>query len=202
MNPAVLRRFVILMVILTVFLALFWAFWGYISPSEPGDFQVRQGSIHLGNGEFEEALEDFNAALDVSPDHRGALMGRAIAFLQLQRTAEAEAEFDYLIDYLERTLDPDDTTGRGTLAAAYANRGIMHDRMGNYEQALEDYKESLRVDSGAVEGPGIVDRILHDPNPSTVVKRARYLIEQLALPEDQRLLSVPELDAQQRMHQP
>jgi len=202
MNPAVLRRFIILMTILTIGMALLWAFYSYIKPSEPGDFEVRQGGIHLTNGEWDLALEDFTTALEVSPDHRGAIMGRAIALLQLERMEEARAEFDYLIDFLEKNLEPDDATGRGTLAAAYANRGILHDRMGDYEQALEDYKQSLRVDYGAVEGPGLVDKILHDPNPSTVLKRARYLMEQLALPEDQRLLTVPELDAEQRMHKP
>lgn len=202
MNPAILRRFIVLLAILTVSLALLWAFYGHINPTQPGDFEVRQGDIHLSSGEYEMALGDFTAALDVSPDHRGAIMGRAIALLQLERIAEAEAEFDYLIAYLEKNLDPDDVTGRGTLAAAYANRGIMYDRMGAYEKALEDYKQSLRVDSGAVEGPGIADKILHDPNPSTVLKRARYLMEQLALPEDQRVLTVPELDADERMHKP
>ncbi len=202
MNPAVLRRFIILMAILTVVMALLWAFYGYINPSEPGDFEVRQGDIHLTNGDFERALVSFTEALEASPNHRGAIMGRAIAYLQLERMAEAEAEFDYLIDFLEQNLEPDDVTGRGTLAAAYANRGILHDRQGRYERALEDYKKSLMVDSGAVEGPGIVDKILHDPNPSTVLKRARYLMEQLALPEDQRVLSVPELDAEERMHKP
>jgi len=202
MNPNVLRRFIVLMAIMTVIVGLGWIFYGYINPSEPGDFEVRQGDIHLSSGEYEEALEDFNAALEVSPNHRGALMGRAIAFLQMERTLDAEAEFNYLIKYLEDTLEPDDTTGVGVLAAAYANRGILYDRQGKYEQALESYVKSIQIDSGAVEGPGIVNKILHDPNPSTVMKRARYIHEQLQLPEDQRLLSIPELDAKERMHKP
>ncbi len=97
----------------------------------------------------------------------------------------------------------DDTTGRGVLAGAYANRGILHDREGRFEAALADYRKALAIDAGAVDGPGLMDKILFgNAQPSTVAKRAAYLERQLALPEDQRLLRVPELDARQRMHKP
>ncbi len=201
MSTAVLRRFIILMIILIALTVGYQLLRERVDPP-PGDFDVKAGNIHLEIGEFEEALADYDAALKASPDHRGALMGRAIAFLSMERMAEAEAEFDYMITYLEKNLEPDDATGQGVLAAAYANRGIMHDRLGNYELALEDYKQALRIDHGAVEGPGVVDKILHIADPSNVLMRAKYLQEQLALPEEQRLMRVPEEDAKQRMHRP
>ena len=201
MNPNVLRRFVILMAILTVTAFSAWAIHGYLN-RPPGDFQVNRGDIHLKTGEWEEALEDFNLALEQQPDHRGALMGRAIVYLNTGRDAEAEAELTYLIDYLKRTLEPDDPTGLGTLAAAYANRGILYDRQGRYEEALANYIEALKTDEGAVDGPNIFDRILYEAQPSTVRKRATYLYEQLQLPEEERLLRLPEKDERQRMHKP
>jgi len=201
MSTAVLRRFIILMIVLIVLSVGYQLLRERVDPP-PGDFEVKAGNIHLEIGEFDEALEDYDAALAVQPDHRGALMGRAIAFLAMGKMAEAEAEFDYMIDYLERTLEPDDPTGRGALAAAYANRGIMYDRLGEYEQALEDYKQALRIDHEVVEGPGVVDKILHIADPSNVLMRAKYLQEQLALPEEERVMRIPEEDAKQRMHRP
>jgi tetratricopeptide (TPR) repeat protein len=175
----------------------------YFFDAPPGDYQVRQGDILLGDGEYEAAIERFDAALKVSPDHRGALMGKAIAYLQSSRSAEAEAVFTHLIETLRRTLAADDPTGRGVLAGAYANRGILHDRQGRHEAALADYRQALAIDAGAVEGPGVAHRILYgNAQPSTVRKRADYLQSQLALPEAKRLLRVPELDAAQRMHKP
>jgi tetratricopeptide (TPR) repeat protein len=201
MNPNVLRRFVILMAVLTVVAFSWWAIHGYLN-RPPGDFQVNRGDIHLKTGEWEEALEDFNLALEQRPDHRGALMGRALVYLNTGRDNEAEAELKYLIDYLKRTLEPDDPTGLGTLAAAYANLGILYDRQGHYEDAAANYIEALKTDEGAIDGPNIFDRILYEARPSTVRDRAIYILEQLKLPEEERLLRLPEFDARQRMHKP
>jgi len=201
-NPRVIRRFIIMMAIATFVMFSLWAVVKQYVQMPPGDYEVRQGDILLGDRKFDEALERFTAALEEAPNHRGALMGRAIAYLQTKRYAEAEAEFTYLIDFLTDNVAADDSTGVAVLAGAYANRGIMYDRTGQYEKALQDYAESLKIDEGAVEGPGLIDKIFYSPRPATVRKRATYLKEQLALPEEERLLRVPEIDAEQRMHKP
>mgnify|MGYP001234548069 FL=1 len=202
-DPRVLKRFIIYLGLLTLVMFGVWSVWGTFIETPAGDFEVRAGDIHLSSGEYEEAIEDFDRALELQPDHRGALMGKAAALIQLKRYDVAEKVLTYTIDYLKRTLSPDDPTGRGALAAAYGNRGIVKDTEGRYEQALEDYIASLKVDADAVEGPGIVDRLLyHDEKPSSIRDRAVYLYKQLQLPEDQRLLRVPEKDALQRMHKP
>ena len=202
-SPRVVRRLIILMGVATFVMFSAWAVLNNYLQAPPGDFEVRQGDIMLGDKKYDEAIERFNAALEVSPDHRGALMGRALAYLQTDRFAEADADFTYLIDYLKKNLEADDITGYAVYAAAYANRGILYDRAGQYEKAFADYIQALRIDEGAVDGPGIVDRVLYGtPRPSTVRKRARYLHEQLALPPEKRVLRVPERDAEQRMYKP
>ncbi len=121
----------------------------------------------------------------------------------MNKPNEAQAELTYLIGFLKKTLQPDDRTGIGVLAAAYANRGILHDRAGRYEPALADYILALKTDAGVLDGPGLFDKIIYGtPKPSTVRDRAIYLKQQLALPPEKRLLRVPELDQQQRMHKP
>ncbi|HEY4636424.1 MAG TPA: tetratricopeptide repeat protein [Rhodospirillales bacterium] len=198
-----IRRLIILMGVATFVMFSAWAVLNNYLQAPPGDFEVRQGDIMLGDKKYDEAIERFNAALEVSPDHRGALMGRALAYLQTDRFNEADADFTYLIDYLKKNLEADDITGYAVYAAAHANRGILYDRAGQYEKAFADYIQALRIDEGAVDGPGIVDRVLYvTPRPSTVRKRARYLHEQLALPPEKRVLRVPEKDAEQRMYKP
>ncbi len=202
-NPRVVRRFIILAAFATFAMFSMWAVVNNYVQAPPGDFEVRQGDILLGDQKYAEALDRFNAALAVSPDHRGALMGRALVFLQTKRYAEAEAELTYLINYLEKSLTADDVTGYGVYAAAFSNRGILYDRQGQYEKALADYVKALQIDPGAVDGPGIVDKILYgDAHPATVRDRAIYLKQQLALPEGQRLLRLPDEDARQRMYKP
>ena len=203
MKASVLRRFVILGAVFTFVAFSGWMAVRHFTAAAPGDFHVREGDIRLGDRKYDEATAAFDRALAEMPDHRGALMGRAIAFMQMGKEPEALAEFTYLIDTLKRTLAADDPTGRATLAAAYANRGIMHDRAGRYETALADYVEALKTDAGALDGPSLFDKILYGtPRPSTVLKRAQYLEQQLRLPPAERLLRVPEIDAEQRMYKP
>lgn len=199
----VLRRYVIIALVALIAWGLYKTIINPLFVTAPtGDFEVRQGDILLSDKKYDEALERFDAALLISPDHRGALMGRAIVFLQTGRYAEAEAALTELIGGLSKTLKPDDATGRGALAAAYANRGILYDRLGKFEKALANYLLALRVDADAVSGPDLVDKILYEARPSSIEARAKYLNEQLQLPEGQRVLSVPEIDSRQRMHKP
>jgi len=202
MNRQILRRYVLYMFVAILLAGALTMAYDSMVSRPPGDYETERGDIHLNIGEYGQALDYFNQALGKAPDHRGALMGRALVFIQTERYPEALAELDYLINFLERTVEPDDKTGIGALAAAYANRGVVRDRDGDYEAALKDYVTALKVDEGAVSGPDLIDKILYDPRPSTVRDRARYIHEQLQLPEDQRLLSVPELDAKQRMYKP
>lgn len=181
-------------------------FWPILSPyfdRPPGDFETEMGSNRLEDGRYEQALEQFDTALQLAPNHRGALMGRALVFIQTEQYDDAIAELDYLIETLSTTLAPDDSTGLATLASAHANRGIVNDRIGQYENALADYIEALKIDEDTVDGPGIIHKILYGADDlSTVRDRAQYLYEQLALPESERLLRVPELDEAQRMYKP
>lgn len=203
MNPRVLRRFVRNMAILIFATFSLWALWEMWEREEPGDYATRQGDIRLSEGSLEEALASFDRALRERPNHRGALMGRALVFIRMKRYDEATAELDRLIDHLGKSLDPTDATGVALLAAAHANRGIVRDRRGRHREALADYVEALRIDRGAVKGPGLIDRVIYGtPSPATVRGRAVYLEKQLALPPEERLLRVPELDAAQRMHKP
>jgi len=49
----------------------------------------------------------------------------------------------------------------------------------------------------------VVHKLLYSTGKvSSVRKRAQYIYEQLQLPEDQRLMRIPELDAKQRMYKP
>lgn len=180
-----------------------WAVIGGHVQAPAGDYETRQGDILLSDGKSAQARERFEAALAANPDHRGAMMGRAIALLQDGQPEAAETAFSDMIGFLERTLEPDDATGRGALAAAYANRGIVHDREGRIERALADYRRALAIDAEAVAGPGLVMRVLYGtPDPGTVALRVAYLEGQLRLPPGERVLHRPDIDARQRMHKP
>ena len=203
MSPDVLSRFIKYMFIaILVTVGVYFILPGFVERA-PGDYYTEQGDILLRDRKYDEALKKFDAALKEQPDHRGALMGRAVIFIQTKKYDKAVIELTYLINYLKRTLTPDDRTGKGVLAAAYANRGIVHDRQARYKRALDDYVMSIKTDEGAVSGPDLVHKILYgNSRPSTVRKRAQYIYQQLKLPPEKRLLRVPQIDKKQRMYKP
>jgi len=191
------------MAILTFVMFTIWGFVKSFMNRPPGDYETEVCDIRLKDKKYEEALEAANKALNKTPNHRGALMCKALVFISEKKYTEADRILTNLIIFLQKNLEKDDKTGIGTLAAAYANRGIIKDRNKNYEEALKDYAKALGIDHEAVAGPGLGTIILNYKFKSSSVKeRALYLNDQLQLPEDERVLSIKELDEGQVMHKP
>ncbi len=202
-NTNVLKRFIIYMAILTFVMFTIWGFVRSFMDRPPGDYETEVCDIRLKDKKYDQALEAANTALDKTPNHRGAMMCKALVFISEKKYIEADKVLTSLIIFLEKNLEDDDKTGKGTLAAAYANRGIIKDRNKNYEGALKDYAKALGIDHEAVAGPGLGTVILNYKfKSSSVRERALYLNEQLQLPKEERILRIEELDAGQVMHKP
>ena len=191
------------MAILTFVMFTVWALIRSFMNRPPGDYETEVCDMRLKDKMYDQAIQAANTALEKTPNHRGAIMCRALVFISQKMYLEATEELNYLIVFLEKTVKDDDLTGIGTLAAAYANRGIIKDRKKDYQGALQDYLKALGIDHEAVAGPGLGTVILNYKFKSSSVKeRALYLNEQLQLPESERVLRIQELDEGQVMHKP
>tara|TARA_B100001105_G_scaffold244237_1_gene225826 strand:+ start:163 stop:783 length:621 start_codon:yes stop_codon:yes gene_type:complete len=203
MQTNVLKRFIVYMAILTFVMFTVWAFVRSFMNRPAGDYETEVCDMRLKDKLYDKALDAADTALEKSPNHRGAIMCKALVFISQNKYSEATNELNNLIVFLEKNLEEDDKTGIGTLAAAYANRGIIKDRKKDYEGALSDYIKALGIDHESVAGPGLGTVILNYKFKSSSVKeRALYLNEQLQLPENERVLSIKELDEGQVMHKP
>lgn len=156
----------------------------------PGNTAYQEGEIFFEDGEYQRALEKYEEALEAKPDTPHYVRAKARALMQLER-------YDESLLWFNRAADMQPYFG-GT----YANRGILHDRMGEYEQAVEDYEKALALDEEVGEGPHWLIRFLRNQPepPPTVADRLAYLKQELAKPEGERLLRVPELDRAQRTY--
>lgn len=175
-------------------LTLAWVGWSIydsmIAPRNPGDLAYLEGNNLFEDGHYERALQKYDEALNEDRNHIHAMRGRAQSLMQLGQSTQALTAFNTAI-----ALTPE-------FGATYANRGVLHDRMGRYEKAIEDYERALALDPELVEGPHWLTRFLRNQpqKPPGVAERAAYLREELAKPEGERLLRVPELDAEQRSY--
>ena len=157
---------------------------------DTGELHYRRANLRLEDGLYREALTEFEKQLGLHPHDAAGHLGKGLALMGLARNDEAIDAIDHAI-----ALKPD-------FAAAFANRGILHDRMGRSEKALGDYRRALELDDTLADGPGWITRFFRKQAqaPPTIRDRAAYLAEQLKKPEGERLLRVPELDGAQRSH--
>ena len=175
-------------------LTLAWIGWSIydsmIAPRNPGDLAYLEGNNLFEDGHYERALQKYDEALNEDRNHIHAMRGRAQSLMQLGQSTQALTAFNTAI-----ALTPE-------FGATYANRGVLHDRMGRYEKAIEDYERALALDPELVEGPHWLTRFLRNQpqKPPGVAERAAYLRGELSKPEGERLLRVPELDAEQRSY--
>ncbi len=183
-----------LLVIIAIVMVVGWVSWTLYDSSswteqQPGDSEYLQGNRAFEDAHYQDALDNYIAALRVAPHHQQALRGKALSLMQLDEEQAALQTFNALI--ATKPVHP---------ASAYANRGILYDRMGLYEKALADYQQALALDTEMAEGPGWMTRFfrLQVERPPTIADRAAYLQQELAKPTEQRVLKKPEEDEKQR----
>jgi tetratricopeptide (TPR) repeat protein len=175
-----------------IVLAVAWVGWSiydsFFVGRTPGEMAYHAANNFFQDGNYARALEEYDAALREDPQNVYALRGRGRSLMQLGRDNEALAAFDEAI-----AREPE-------FAATYANRGILYDRMGKYRQAIVDYEKALQLDSKLAEGPDWLTRFLRlqPDKPPSIEDRARYLRAELAKPESERVLRMPEEDNKQR----
>ena len=162
----------------------------FIVGRPPGDTAYLEGEQFFEDGQYARALQRYDATLSVAPGHFHAQRARARTLMQLGRHHDARAAYDALVD------------ARPDFAPLYANRGILHDRMGAYARAAGDYEKALALDPELAEGPHWLTRFLRNQpqRPPGIAERAAYLRTELAKPASERLLQVPEIDAVQRSY--
>jgi tetratricopeptide (TPR) repeat protein len=188
MDDRLTRSLKVVAIVLTVAFVGWAGYEKFVAGSAPGDFAYHDANNLFEDGFYERAAAGYREALAEAPDHLHALRGLARSLHKMGAHDEALAVYDEAI-----ARAPD-------FGGTYANRGILLDTMGRHEEALADYTRALQLDPAIADGPHWLTRFLRNQPeaPPTVADRAAYLRAELAKPEGERVLMVPEIDAQQR----
>lgn len=176
---------------LAITLTVMWVSWSLYDmhrAREPGDYAYHAGSNHFADGRYPQALEAYQQALDENPAHLAALRGKAEALMMLRQETQAIEIYQQLIQQ------------QPEFAGHHANLGIAFDRVGEHYRALLSYRKALSLDTEVGDGPGWLTRFFRKQTekPPGIAERADYLQAQLSLPAAQRVLRIPEVDADQR----
>lgn len=169
-----------------------WSFYdSFIRETSPGQNAYISGEKLFEDGDYERALIEYETALDQDPEAPYLARAKARVLMQLGRNDEALQWFGRAVE-----LQP-------FFGGTYANRGILYDRMGRYELAMQDYEKALELDEEIGEGPHWLTRFLRKQpeKPPTVKERLEYLKLEMAKPVEERLLRMPEIDEEQRTYQ-
>lgn len=167
---------------------IWFAYNDWSQKQTSGQSNYYAGNRYFEDGNYVEATESFKTAIAYDPTDLDAKRGLARSYMQLEKYSEALRLFDQVIAQAPE------------FAPSYANRGILHDRMQHYSLAIQDYQQALRRDPELAKGPGWLTRFLRNQaeRPPGILDRLKYLQSELQKPEDQRVLTLPEKDQQQR----
>ncbi len=132
-----------------IFLSLGWAVFKSSTLSQQRPAFAKAVGLYT-DGKFEEALKFYNTAVLENPNFIHAKRGRARTLMQLGKDQQALDAFNEVL-----SLDPNS-------AVSFANRGILEDRMGLYDSAVEDYTKAVKMDPQLGKGLDWFTRFLQN----------------------------------------
>ena len=110
---------------------------GHVSDSviqQSADDFYNQANAQLANQQFLAAIENYNQAVAIQPNHAEALSNRAIAWQYLGDLKEALLSYDRAI-----AIKPD-------YVDALYNRGTLLRAMNRFEDAIDNYQQALNIE--------------------------------------------------------
>lgn len=94
---------------------------------------VNRGITYGSKGQYDQAISDFNKALEINPTLTQAYVNRGIAYGLKGQHDQAISDYNKALE-----LDPRN-------AGAYYYRGLAYGRKGQYDQAISDYSKALEI---------------------------------------------------------
>jgi len=107
-----------------------------LSKSNRAATLINRGILHMREQRHERAMQDYQAAIKLSPGMPEARINLGAMFYYLGRYADAVAALD-------EGVKVEDKHAR---AAAYYNRAIAQEQLGNVEAAYSDYRSALAIE--------------------------------------------------------
>ncbi|MGD9146785.1 MAG: tetratricopeptide repeat protein [Anaerolineae bacterium] len=126
--------------------------------SEPAEDHFKRGNELSLSGEFEEAVAEYEQALEDEPENVDVLSNLGVAYYNLGQLDKAIEQYSKAIE-----IAPKDADIRSNLAAAYVQQYQTSGVSDQLESALEEYQTAVELDTSLAEaffGLGVVYALL------------------------------------------
>ncbi|HRE40458.1 MAG TPA: tetratricopeptide repeat protein [Ignavibacteria bacterium] len=100
-------------------------------PQDPF-YYVTRGDIYFVNQQYLQAVQDYDAALNIDPFNLEALRKLAVTYEKIDKYAESLKEYNNLIALYPGADD-------------YINRGLLHEKYKNLPMAIADYDRAISL---------------------------------------------------------
>jgi Flp pilus assembly protein TadD len=98
------------------------------SPAE----RFEQGNEYAQQGEFEQAIAEYEAVLEAEPDNVSAMTNLGVALYNVRRLDEAIAQYQKALE-----IAPNDADIHSNLGAAYVQKGQLQEALAEYQRAVD-----------------------------------------------------------------
>lgn len=145
------------------------------------------GNTDFKDKRYDSSLKNYLKAYSFDQNDVYIIEGIARSYMELN-------DFNNSFKYFNLAIKTDNQ-----FAPAYANLGVLFDRNKDYVNAIKYYEVALRLDNELSTGMHWIDRLLYDvrEKPPTIMDRLNYLNQQMLLSEDERILSIEEINDKQ-----
>lgn len=100
--------------------------------------QYDLGMKYLSEGNYQEAIAAFTAAIEIDPKNATIYLGRAEAYAALEQYEQALEDYDSVISIEDQTDE--------MVVLAHVSRAAMYEKLERYEEAVEDYSTIIALD--------------------------------------------------------
>ncbi|NER07718.1 MAG: tetratricopeptide repeat protein [Okeania sp. SIO3C4] len=105
------------------------------NPNDPTLYNNR-ANAHFQAKNYEKAIEDYNQAIKINPQMADAYYNRAYAKQRLADLKGALSDYEKALEF---------ATDETTKIKIYGNRGTIHHAVKNYQNALNDYAQVIKL---------------------------------------------------------
>jgi len=118
-----------------ILLILLIFFFNYTTYSQTAEEYFKRGLEKVIDGEFEEALSEFNKGIKLNPNNSQAYNDRALINESLKNYYNAISDYSKSIE-----INPNSSI-------TYTNRGIMKNKLKMYATAIQDFDRAIVINS-------------------------------------------------------